>query len=275
MNEDPISLKNYLRPIAILVTFGIMVSTIFIVSFSLYDNNDSNDQAVILKAAIIDQLYDDIPNENYHHKVTRFLEIAGYSVDLYTTKDITVDFYKKLPSMDYQYIVIRSHSLENLPAFDSGALFTGEKYSHDRHSVDQLSGHVWKGVPYPNRHVQQVGWENLEDETYFLIGSKFIDEKMRSQFPDSVIILGGCDTISNKLVTKSLLNRGASTVVGWNGLVNSDQNDTVILSFLEKVLIDKVEVKIAVKSAMKDYETSDESLKLEYFTPVHVETRLI
>ncbi len=274
MNIDA-NLKNYLRPITILVTFGIMVSTIFIVSFSLYDNNDNNDQAVILKAAIIDQLYDDIPNENYHHKVTKYLEIAGYTVDLYTTKDITVDFYKKLPSMDYQFIVIRSHSLENLPKFSSGALFTGEKYSTDKHSVDQLSGHVWKGVPLVDRIINQTGWENLEDETYFLIGSKFVDEKMRSQFPDSVIVLGGCDTTSNKSLTKSLLARGASTVVGWDGLVNSDQNDIVILSFLEKVLIDKVEIKTAVKAAMEDYDIVEESPTLEYFTPIHVETMLI
>jgi len=269
MNTDIIR-KLYLPQITILVTLGI--STFFIVSFSLSDNND---EAVILKAAIIDQLHDDIPNENYQDKVTKYLEIAGYSVDLYTTKDITVDFYKKLPSMDYQYIIIRSHSLENLPTFSSGALFTGEKYSHDKHSVDQLSGHVWKGVPFSNRQVQQVGWENLEDETYFLIGSKFVDEKMRSQFPDSVIVLGGCDTITNKLLTKSLLARGASTVVGWNGLVNSDQNDKVILSFLQKVLIDKVEIITAVKSAMEGYETDGESPNLEYFTPVHVETMAI
>ena len=176
--------------------------------------------------------------------------------------------------MDYQFIVIRSHALENLPQFSSGALFTGEKYSYDKHSVDQLSGHLWKGIPYLSRIINETGYENFEDETYFIIGSKFVDEKMRTQFPDSVIVLGGCDTTSNKLLTKSLLARGASTVVGWNGLVNSDQNDIVILSFLEKVLIDKVEIKTAVKSAMEDY-TIEDSPNLEYFTPVHVETMLI
>ena len=271
MNNDTI-LKSYSRSIKILIASIIIVSTFFVLSFSL---NDSNNQAVTLRAAIIDQLHDDIPNESYQQKVTKYLEIAGYSVDLYTTKDITVNFYKKLPSMDYQYIVIRSHSLENLPYFSSGALFTGEKYSHDKHSIDQLSGHVWKGVPYVSSLVNRTDWESLEDETYFLIGSKFVDEKMRTQFPNSVIVLGGCDTTSNKLLTKSLLARGASTVVGWNGLVNSDQNDIVILSFLQKVLIDKVEIKDAVKSAMEDYETFGESANLEYFTPIHVETMLI
>ena len=271
MNNDTFQ-KRYLRQIKILVASSIIVSTFFLVSFSL---NDSNNQAVTLKAAIIDQLHDDIPNESYQQKVTKYLEIAGYSVDLYTTKDITVNFYKKLPSMDYQYIVIRSHSLEYLPMFSSGALFTGEKYSYDKHSVDQLSGHVWKGVPYLRTIVNETGWENFEDETYFLIGSKFVDEKMRRQFPDSVIVLGGCDTTNNKLLTKALLDRGASTVVGWNGLVNSVQNDEVILSFLQKVLIDKVEIRDAVKAAMDDYENFDESTNLEYFTPVHVETMLI
>jgi len=65
----------------------------------------------IPKAAIIDQLHNDKPNKNYQQNVTKYLETAGYEVDLYTTDDITVDFYKKLPSLNYEFIVIRTHSL--------------------------------------------------------------------------------------------------------------------------------------------------------------------
>ena len=65
----------------------------------------------IRKAVIIDQLHNDISNPVYHNKATSLLTDAGYEVDVYTTDDITVDFYKELPSMNYEFILIRSHSL--------------------------------------------------------------------------------------------------------------------------------------------------------------------
>jgi len=273
MNKSLIFVKSHFLKVTIFVASSILVSTFFMVSFS---QNDSIDQDVIRKAVIIDQLYDDFPNVDYQQTVIDYLYKAGYKVDLYTTKDITVDFYKELPSMNYEFIVIRSHALEDLPKLSSGAIFTGEEYTYERHTGDQLSGHLWKGVPYPSAHVNEVGWENLEDETYFLIGSKFVDDKMKGQFPNSVIILGGCDTTTNKLLTKSLLARGASTVVGWNGLIRYDHNDEIILEFLKEVLLDKIEIKFAVKSVMeKDFGSFDKSTQLEYFSNMHVKTDMI
>jgi len=79
-------------------------------------------------AAIIDQLHDSIPNESFQQKAQQHLENAGYDVDIYTTQDITVDFYKKLPSMNYKFIYIRTHSLGVQELQNSTFLFTGEKY---------------------------------------------------------------------------------------------------------------------------------------------------
>ena len=66
---------------------------------------ESNQNPSQLRAAIIDQLHDDIPNFELQANATRMLEDAGYEVDLYTTKDITVGFYKNLPSMNYHFIL--------------------------------------------------------------------------------------------------------------------------------------------------------------------------
>jgi len=68
----------------------------------------------IKKAAIIDQLDRDLPNPYYQNQTMSYFIQAGYDVDLYTTEDITVDFYKELPSMDYDFIVFRSHSLATI-----------------------------------------------------------------------------------------------------------------------------------------------------------------
>ncbi len=98
-------------------------------------------------AAIIDQLDDLFPNKRYQQKSLEYLENAGFDVDLYTTEDITVDFYKKLPSMNYKLIYIRTHSVEVVELGNSTLLFTGEKYDIDKHILEQLSGQVTKALP--------------------------------------------------------------------------------------------------------------------------------
>ncbi len=209
----------------------------------------------IPKAAIIDQLHNDKPNITYQQNVTEYLETAGYQVDLYTTDDITVDFYKKLPSMNYKFIVFRTHALANGTIEESASLFTGEIHSRYEHIQDQYTEHVGNAVPYLPKEVEQLGGlEALLNETYFVVGSKFVDDLMVGTFPKSIIILGGCDTSRDTLLVESFLLRGSSQVVGWDGLVNSKQSDEVIMKVLKETLVNDVEVKDAVQSVMQEYE---------------------
>jgi len=88
---------------------SIVLTVIYFTDGNLYDENFSSND--IDKAAIIDQLHKDIPNLHFQNKTQTLLEDAGYQVDLFTTEDITVDFYKKLPTMNYKFIVFRTHSI--------------------------------------------------------------------------------------------------------------------------------------------------------------------
>jgi len=276
MTVAAIFFKTYLRKIAILATAVVVVS---VFSAQAFVENQTLSDDVIAKAAIIDQLHDKmpkaviidqlhdkIPNQNYQKKVTEYLETAGYEVDIYTTKDITVPFYKELPSMNYEFIVIRSHSLGFGTVEKSASLFTGELYSIDKYIQEQLLGQVKKGVPYLPSEVERIGFENLINETYFVVGSKVVEELMVGEFPDSIIVLAGCDTVTGGLLPAALLDRGASTVVGWRGLVPSDHNDIVILAFLEKVLVNGEEITEAVSSVMNDYKGVVDSVTLEHYT---------
>jgi len=209
----------------------------------------------IPKAAIIDQLHNEKPNENYQQNVTNYLESAGYEVDLFTTDDITVDFYKKLPSLNYEYIVIRTHSLGIGEVEESSSLFTGELHNNYDHIPEQYSRLVSHGVPFLPGEIDELGgWDALQNKTFFVVGSKFIDEVMLGTFPKSKIILAGCETTQGNHLVKSLLLRGASEVVGWDGLVSSRQNDEVILQVLEETLVNGIELEDAVESVMKQYE---------------------
>jgi len=176
-------------------------------------------------------------------------------VDLYTTDDITVDFYKKLPSLNYEFIVIRTHSLGIGEVEESSSLFTGEIYNHYDHIPEQYSRIVGHGVPFLPREVEELGGlESLQNKTYFVVGSKFIDEVMLGTFPKSKIILAGCETTEGDHLAKSLLLRGASEVVGWDGLISSRQNDEIIMQVLEETLVNGIELEDAVESVMKQYE---------------------
>ncbi len=254
------------------VAFSVMITISMQENFS---ENETYSYDGPPRAAIIDQLHDDIPSIYFQDRATELLETAGYEVELFTTKQLTVDFYKSLPSMNYEYIVFRTHAIGNEGPDASGkepvSLFTGEKYRDDKYITEQLSGQISKGAPYM-RSVLDVSadlseltnsnntsieidvtasFQVVDDSNpYFLIGSKYVDEIMEGRFHDSVLVLGGCSTLSSPTLAKSLINRGASSVIGWDNLVGSINNDNTILEFLENHLINEMEIEDAVEAAM-------------------------
>ena len=234
---------------------GLFVSIVLTVTYfvegNLYDEIFSNND--IDKAAIIDQLHKDIPNLHFQNKTHTLLEDAGYRVDLFTTEDITVDFYKKLPTMNYKFIVIRTHSIAYGTVEDSASLLTGEIYDSESHLEEQHLGQLKKAVPFLPDYVEKVGWEALVNKTYFTIGSKAVNEIMEGEFEKSIIILGGCDTLSGSNLADSFLERGASVVIGWDGLIGSRDNDRAILQLLENILSNEEDINNAVELTKENF----------------------
>jgi hypothetical protein len=195
-------------------------------------------------AAIIDQLHDTIPNQNFNENAKQYLELAGYKVDFYTTKDVTIDFYKNLPSKNYKYIVIRTHSLEEPKYNNATFLFTGEKYDVNKYFMEQISGQLGKGAPIygEEREIIVQTEQNLDDRMYFLVGTKFVDELMVGKFPDSTILIGGCESLRNNDLAKSFITLGAMHVVGWDRTIGATENDKILLEFLERTIVDEKKI---------------------------------
>jgi len=212
-------------------------------------------QPTQLRAAIIDQIHDQIPNYEFQTNATRMLEDAGYQVDLYTTKDITVEFYKKLPSMNYNFILIRTHGGEGNPDEEYPTrLFTGEKYVTEKYTLDQLSGHVGYGFPFYDQDLRELqeSVENPYDYAYFTVSSKLVKEGMVGTFPDSIIIVGGCQSARSHDMMESLIRRGADQVVGWDATIGSVDNDKAMTLLLEDILVNKVTLYDAVAKINKE-----------------------
>ena len=263
-----------------IVAFSILITFALQESFTENEVYSSNG---VPRAAILDQLNDDIPNKAFQEKATAYLEEAGYEVEIFTTKQLTVDFFKTLPKMNYEFIVVRSHAIgSDGPDYfekEPVSIFTGEKYADDKYIQEQLLGQLGKGAPYLSSAVEvsvdlsdlgesnssegnaaESTWSLLDTTNpYFLVGSKYVDELMEGRFPNSVIVLAGCSTVSNPSLAKSFIDRGASLVLGWDRLVGSDRNDRVTLAFLENVLINDMEVDEAVQHANKKFDLDSES----------------
>ncbi len=260
---------------------AIVLVGIAAVSGSLFVANMSDSPAEKLtaneipKAVIIDQLYSDIPNENFHRDATEYLEGAGYEVDIIKTENVTIDFYKKLPSMNYDYVIVRSHGAPDRSDGDLVTLFTGEKYQEDKYISDQLFGIVKRATPLytvtydtTNNDAEwqivndtyrtlssPVRTETSSDNEFFVITPKLIQDATIGNFEGTVFILGGCNTMTSTSMAESLVKKGASSVVGWDDEVTSIQNDLAILALLEQLLVSKSSTPDAVASVMEKFAT--------------------
>jgi len=271
-----------LKIIAVFV--GIIVAVL--VGGTTYASFETNNET-IQKAVIIDQLYDDVPNDYFNRQARKHLENAGYQVDLYTTQNATVNFFKKLPSLNYQFIVIRAHALESSTDDNSVMIFTGEKYSEKKYITDQLIGHLKKGAPlldvtFSIDEKNSTGWIQINETTkmitspanfvaesdeYFLVSPQMITNGMDGTFPNSTVLLGGCSTLKNTSMAESFLKKGASEVVGWSDLVSSSDNDRAILRLLEKILVDEKSTENALDEVMDGWRSDPKyNSTMRYFT---------
>jgi len=218
-------------------------------------------------AAIIDQLHDSLPNESFQKRAKQYLEYAGYNVDIYTTNDITVDFFKKLPSMNYEFIYIRTHSLEDPDSEYPTFLFTGEKNDGQSYIQEQLFKQVGIGMPIYEQELAALS-ENYEltlDKAYFVVGAKLIDELMVGEFPKSVIIIGGCESVRSNDLADALISRGAASVIGWDRTISVAENDKAMLVLLEELLIKKAVIRDSISSVMEKFGSDSEvSPQLRY-----------
>lgn len=240
---------NKKRPV--IITGIVIIIAISVALLSLNVQTDSMDLEIMdsgsPRAVIIDQLDEEIPNKEFQKSVTEMLKDSGYHVDLFTTDQVTVDLYKNLPSMKYDIIVIRSHSLGDGYIEESSSLFTGEKYSDHKYIKEQFLGYVGRAVPLLAAEVRQHGGlDNFRNDTFFTVGSKMVDSLMVGKFNNSIIILGGCETMQETRLADAFLRRGASEVVGWTGLIDSQNNDNIMIELIKETTQDNVKIEQAV-----------------------------
>jgi hypothetical protein len=197
-----------------------------------------------LKAAIVDQLGEELPNPAFVNNATITLEAYGFNVTYYN-ETIDVDFFKELAKRNYGVIILRAHSaLRN----DSSAvdLFTSEPYRSGAYSDEQDNGLVVKGTLYYTGTPRE----------YFAVTSKFI-ENLEGAFPKSVVIAMGCWGLKPGLeqtLAGAFVKKGATAFLGWTDLVGYSHSDSETSKLLTNLLVHNKTLDEAVGAAEPDFE---------------------
>jgi len=190
------------------------------------------------KAAIVDQLYNLQPNEPFITEVTRELEDYGLEVDLYQGDEVTVDFYRQLPSYGHKLIVFRAHSglLAEEEVIRKTLLFTNEPYSRVKHVAEQVDDRL--AMARVDEHHPLV----------FGIAPKFISQSMEEEFDNTVIIMMGCSCIYLMDLATAFIDKGASVYLAWDGTVDLDYVDRATVYLMGQLCAEEATINEAVKS---------------------------
>jgi hypothetical protein len=214
-------------------------------------------QKPVAKAAIIDHLSISWANPAFVKETAGILKRAGYHVDYYGGEQVTVEFYRNLPTLGYHVIVLRAHTAY-IHKYLSLSIFTSEPYSRQKYVYEQLRNRVASGYIQP----YQKG-----DPQYFVITDKFVRFSMKGSFDDTLVLLMGCTGIK-KCAATAFLDKGARACVGWDGLVSAGHTDKATLQLLKHLVAEKQTIIDAVTGTMKEVGQEPEYKSTLLFWPI-------
>ncbi|MDH5374689.1 MAG: hypothetical protein OEW95_02615 [Candidatus Bathyarchaeota archaeon] len=197
------------------------------------------------KAAIIDHLSISQPNQIFVDNATAILEEAGYEVYYFGGEEVTVNFYRNLPSQGFSLIVFRVHStgestVENV-TLDWIVFFTSEQYSNLKYLPEQYNAElVW------------VRFAQEDSPKYFGITPRFVQNRINGDFDETAIIMMGCDGLKYYSMAEAFERRGAKVYMGWTGPIMADHTDTATIHLLKHLLLERATIAEAVIETRKE-----------------------
>ncbi len=236
-----------LRGALIMVAVFVAIAAVFAVGATIYSLTRGDDDDGVLRAVIVDQLDLTFPNQDFRDQTTETLETAGYVVDYVPGMEVTVDYYRDLPTHDYDLVLLRSHvarlefTSDDRPAL--AEIFTAEPYSTTEHVWEREQGYIGS--------VAYFGDEE-EGEAYFGIGPAFVLERMNGRFDGSTIVMMGCSGLFSEAMAEAFIRKGADAFVSWNDLVSAEHTDAATLRLVERMVVDELSVADATEATMAE-----------------------
>lgn len=246
--EKAYSLEDTMKPKprTIIFIIFILISLILLIYISPHQTHTPpNENATGNKAAIIDHLSISQPNQIFVENATAILQEAGYNVYYFRGEEVTVDFYRNLPSQGFSFIVFRVHATGECAA-ESVSLrwivfFTGENYTTLKYVKWQMNGEL---VP--------VRFTYGDSPQYFGITPLFVKQRMNGNFNETAIIMMGCDGLKYDSMAEAFEEKGAKVYISWTGPVMAEHTDTATISLLKHLLLERVTVADAIAATREE-----------------------
>jgi hypothetical protein len=215
------------------------------------------------RAVIIDGLID-YPNPTFVKEATSLLNTSGFSVDYIGAEKVTVDLYRRLPSLGYNIVILRVHCgplVSRMPnetkvVGQDAVLITAEAYDPYKYVLEQANGQLAKA-----RVV------NIPGEEYFAVPPWFITQCTEGEFKDAIVLLDSCYGFYSMSMAEAFVSRGSEVFIGWNGEVGADHADAAVLTILKCLCIDGLMVKNAVQETMAEVGSDPYSGSTMFFYP--------
>lgn len=214
--------------ISLLVTGLLVCLFVFSSSTTIY-------KAIPYTAAIIDQLGITHPNATFIQNTKNTLTSAGFSVNYYNYSQITVDFYRQLPSKRYSLIILRVHSCVG-EYTRLTSLYTSESYSEWAYQLEQTRDQVTA--------VQIVEGRSA----YFAITSNFA--KASDVCNNSIVIMMGCDGLKKNDMAEAFIEKGAGVYISWDGPVTAEHTDKAADQLLRNLVSKNQTIVEAIRTTM-------------------------
>jgi len=174
-------------------------------------------------AAIIDGLSEDFPNPKLINDMKHLLEKAGYRVTIFNSSDVSVEFFRELPTMGYSLIIMRVHGgriQQPMGLFIGSGIFA-EPFDEKKYEREYLSGYLLKGITY-------VGGKE-----YFVITPDYVREKFEGRFPNSIVVILSCYSAWDRVLASAFFDKGASAFVGIDKKADLSYLDRLGLEFVK------------------------------------------
>lgn len=201
------------------------------------------------RAIIVDQLAATDPNAAFVQDASDTLQRAGYQVDYVPPESVTVDFYRKLPALGYDLVILRSHATQYQkdladPAnkTQSITLFTNQPYDARKY-VDAQRREQLLLAAYA---------DSASATRYFAVGAPFVKDVMEGQFPSSTVILMGCGGLSGPMLADAFLQRGVRHFVSWDNSVTAQFTDSATTVLLHHFTSDVPDIDLATTQTMTE-----------------------
>jgi len=156
------------------------------------------ENSVNSKAATLDGLGADFPNETFIDSARRILENAGFTADIYSFENVNLSLLNNLPLKKYSLVIFRVHGgriRQPIGLFIRGVFI--ERCTPESHKDEVESGYLLLGRPF------------LSNNTYCVAPPHYISDKLKGSFAGALIIAMSCFTGNDRAMADAFFSKGS------------------------------------------------------------------